>query len=606
MILAVDGGGTATRAGLYRGGMLLAETTGGPANPVAYGLSRTLETLGELAGRLLPEGEPPEAVFLALAGAAEPSLRDALARETAQRLGTPRVVVTTDLHPLLFANAGRGPGILTIAGTGSSVLGKDVLGGTARAGGRGALFSDDGSAYRLAVEGLRAAAAMADGLGPETPLLELLMAAAGAGSVEELAAWSARAGKREVAALAPVVTAAAEEGDFVAAGCLEEQARRLAGQTTVVARRLGLDDGYRVFMHGGLLLNAPRYAEAFRQCVDMYAEAQFMTCALTGHSAVAAWAETLVRVPEWASEWRGGGSVVSAPELPPTERRADSGPFLDALDAAGMVDLMIRREADTCAAVAACAAEIARVVALAGRVLEGGGRVFYTGAGTSGRLGVLDASECPPTFGVAPDQVIGIIAGGDTALRNSLEGEEDRPEHGSRDLAAHGPGPGDLVVGIAASGATPYVAGALEHARAVGAPTVLVCCVPRPTIPADTVIALDTGPEVLAGSTRLRAGTATKMVLNMISTGGMTLAGYVRRGLMVEMKPTNAKLRRRAARIVAELGGCPVEAAAELLETAGWHIPTAVVMAVLEMSAEEALRRLEAAGGRLRGVLGGF
>ena len=131
MILAVDGGGTATRAGLYRGGVLLAETTGGPANPVAYGLSRTLETLGELAGRLLPEGEPPEAVFLALAGAAEPSLRDALARETAQRLGTPRVVVTTDLHPLLFANAGRGPGILTIAGTGSSVLGKDVLGGTA-------------------------------------------------------------------------------------------------------------------------------------------------------------------------------------------------------------------------------------------------------------------------------------------------------------------------------------------------------------------------------------------------------------------------------------------------------------------------------------------
>ncbi|HNY87564.1 MAG TPA: BadF/BadG/BcrA/BcrD ATPase family protein, partial [Candidatus Hydrogenedentes bacterium] len=457
MILAVDGGGTATRAGLYRGGVLLAEATGGPANPVAYGLSRTLETLGELAGRLLPKGEAPEAVFLALAGAAEPSLREALARGTARRLGADRVVATTDLHPLLFANAGKGAGILTIAGTGSSVLGKDAFGGIVRAGGRGTLFSDDGSAYRLAVEGLRAAAAMADGLGPETPLLELLMAAAGAGSVEELAAWSARAGKREVAALAPVVTAAAAEGDYVAAGCLEEQARRLAGQTTVVARRLGLDDGFRVFMHGGLLLNAPRYAEAFRQCVDMYAEAQFMTCALTGHAAVAAWAETLDRVPEWASEWRGDAPGARTPELPPTERRADDGPPLDALDAAGIVDLMIRREADTCAAVAACAPEIARVVGLAGRALEGGGRIFYTGAGTSGRLGVLDASECPPTFGVPSGRVIGIIAGGDTALRNSLEGEEDRPEHGGRDLAAHGVGPGDLVVGIAASGATPYV-----------------------------------------------------------------------------------------------------------------------------------------------------
>jgi len=445
---------------------------------------------------------------------------------------------------------------------------------------------------------------MADGLGPETPLLEMLMEGAGAASLEGLVAWSARADKRAVAALAPLVTAAAEEGDYVAAGCLEEQARRLAGQTAVVARRLGLEDGYRVFMHGGLLLNAPRYAEAFRQCLDMYSEAQFMTCALTGHAAVAAWAETLDRVPEWASEWRGDAPGTRHPELPPTERRADSGPFLDALDAAGIVDLMIRREADTCAAVAACASEIARVVGLAGRVLEGGGRIFYIGAGTSGRLGVLDASECPPTFGVSPDRVIGIIAGGDTALRNSLEGEEDRPEHGGRDLAAHSAGPGDLVVGIAASGATPYVAGALEHARAAGAPTVLVCCVPRPAIAADTVIALDTGPEVLAGSTRLRAGTATKMVLNMISTGGMTLAGYVCRGLMVEMRPTNAKLRRRAARIVAELGGCPEADAAHLLESAGWHIPTAVVMGVLKVPSEEARRRLQAAGGRLRGILG--
>lgn len=605
MILAVEGGGTATRAGLYRGGVLLAEGAGGPANPVAYGLSRTVDTLAELAARLLPGGAAPECACLALAGAADPALREALARETGRRLAAGRVLVTTDLHPLLFANAGKGSGILSIAGTGSSVLGKDAFGGIVRAGGRGALFSDDGSAYRLAVEALRAAAAMADGLGPETPLLAALLAAVGAASLEELATWSARAGKRDVAALAPVVTAAADAGDFVAAGCLEEQAQRLAGLTTVVARRLGLEDGYRVFLHGGLLMNAPRYREAFCQCVEMYAETQFMACALTGHAAVAAWAETLDRVPEWASEWRGGDTGVSLPELPPTERRAESGPHLDALDAAGIVDLMIGREGDTCAAVAACAAEIARVVDLAGRVLEGGGRLFYIGAGTSGRLGVLDASECPPTFGVSPDRVIGMIAGGDTALRNSLEGEEDRPDHGKRDLAAHAPGPGDLVVGIAASGATPYVAGALEHARVAGTPTVLVCCVPRPAIAADTVIALDTGPEVLAGSTRLRAGTATKMVLNMISTGGMTLAGYVRRGLMVEMRPTNIKLRRRAARIVAELGGCPETDAADLLESAGWHIPTAVVMAVLEVSAEEAQRRLEAVGGRLRGVLGG-
>jgi N-acetylmuramic acid 6-phosphate etherase len=223
---------------------------------------------------------------------------------------------------------------------------------------------------------------------------------------------------------------------------------------------------------------------------------------------------------------------------------------------------------------------IARVVAAVARAFRRGGRLFYVGAGTSGRLGVLDASECPPTFRTSPDMVQGIIAGGPKALCQSVEGAEDDAEAGGRELESRGVTRRDVVIGIAASGTTPFVWGALREAKRRGATTVLVCFNPflqiprvlRPTI----VIAPNLGPELLTGSTRLKAGTATKQLLNMFTTLAMVRLGKVRSNLMIDLKSGNAKLRDRAVRIVQELTGMEYGAAQEALERSGWVIAKAV------------------------------
>jgi N-acetylmuramic acid 6-phosphate etherase len=246
--------------------------------------------------------------------------------------------------------------------------------------------------------------------------------------------------------------------------------------------------------------------------------------------------------------------------------------------------------------------DIARAAEAAGHALAAGGRIIYVGAGTSGRLGALDAAECPPTFGARPEQVIALIAGGARALRRAVEGAEDDAEQGAREIRRARADPRDLVIGISASASTPYVLGALREARAAGARTVLVSCnAPggnRP--PADQVIALDTGPELVAGSTRLKAGTATKLVLNAISTAAFVRLGKIYRGHMVDLRATNRKLRARAHRMVAELTGLPEHEAVRLLSRAGGSPGLAVAMHLTGLTRQGAARELAARG--LRGL----
>ncbi len=227
------------------------------------------------------------------------------------------------------------------------------------------------------------------------------------------------------------------------------------------------------------------------------------------------------------------------------------------------------------------------------------------GAGTSGRLGVLDASECPPTFNVDPGLVVGLIAGGDYALRHSIEGAEDDAGQGAEDLKQHGLKAGDTLVGIAASGRTPYVLGGMAYANHLGALTVGLSCVPGSEVERRAKIAITpaVGPEVITGSTRMRAGTATKLVLNMLSTGAMIRTGMVYGNLMVNVQPTNEKLKDRAIRIIAAATGVDEEQAAALLAQAG-AVRVAIVMQKLGIPREQAEQRLEAAHGRLRVVLG--
>ncbi|MBV9442477.1 MAG: N-acetylmuramic acid 6-phosphate etherase [Acidobacteriaceae bacterium] len=279
---------------------------------------------------------------------------------------------------------------------------------------------------------------------------------------------------------------------------------------------------------------------------------------------------------------------------------------IDSLPTAGMLQVINRADAEVASAVQAEIPNIARAIDEIVPRLQSGGRLFYIGAGTSGRLGVLDASECPPTFNTPPDLVIGIIAGGDTALRRSIEGAEDEPEAGRADLAARSFSSGDVCVGIAASGRTPYVLGGVEYANSLRALTVGISCTPGSLLAQAARIAITPvpGPEVITGSTRMRAGTATKLVLNMLSTGVLIKMGYVYGNLMVNVQPTNEKLADRARRIIISLTGVSYDEASRLLEEGG-SVRAAVLMRRLNLSRSEAEKALASARGNLHLALAG-
>jgi N-acetylmuramic acid 6-phosphate etherase len=285
-----------------------------------------------------------------------------------------------------------------------------------------------------------------------------------------------------------------------------------------------------------------------------------------------------------------------------TEARNSASERLDELSTLDMLTLINAEDAKVAAAVQAELPNIARAVDAIAEHFSRGGRLFYIGAGTSGRLGVLDASECPPTFSVPADLVQGLIAGGDRALRLSSEHSEDSPAEGARDLATAGFTALDTLVGIAASGRTPYVLGAIDHAKKLGALTIGFSCVPNSPLAQQAGIAITpaTGPEVLTGSTRMKAGTATKLVLNMLSTGVMVRSGATYGNLMVNVRPTNAKLLDRAQRIIAELVGCDAVAAERLLKDSGNNVKVAIVMRKLGMERDAAEFALNEQGGRLR------
>ncbi len=288
-----------------------------------------------------------------------------------------------------------------------------------------------------------------------------------------------------------------------------------------------------------------------------------------------------------------------------TEQSYPPSQSLDSLSTAEVLATINRADAEIAAAVAREIPRIARAVDAISNALAKGGHLYYLGAGTSGRLGVLDAAECPPTFHVPPTLVRGIMAGGEAALARSTEASEDDPEAGSRDLLAAGFRPQDILVGIAASGRTPYVLGAVAQARQIGAITCGISCTHGSELSAavDYPIEPKPGPEVLTGSTRMRAGTATKMVLNMLSTALMVRLGYVYGNLMVNVQPSNGKLTARAQRIIEQATGVSRLRAAELLEAAGHSVRTAIVMQKMSISRAEAERRLAQAGGRIREAL---
>ncbi len=286
-----------------------------------------------------------------------------------------------------------------------------------------------------------------------------------------------------------------------------------------------------------------------------------------------------------------------------TEQRNPRSASIDLASPLEIVDIITAEDAGIVPAVAAQRDALAAAVAAAERALRHGGRIVYAGAGTSGRLGVLDASEIPPTFGADFGLVVGLIAGGPAALLKAQEGAEDSPEGGARDLEAIGLTSNDFFVGIAASGTTPYVHGALRHARQIGATTAMIACTPLPPAIVDVIdipIVIVVGPEVVTGSTRMKSGTATKLALNIISTGAMIRVGKTFGNLMVDLRATNAKLVDRSERIVAEVCGLTRADAHQLLERAGGTVKRAIAMHLLGVEAGAADEALAQADGVIR------
>ena len=316
----------------------------------------------------------------------------------------------------------------------------------------------------------------------------------------------------------------------------------------------------------------------------------------------------LLGVPHRQQRRGSSPTFVTAQTLDPrvTERRNPRTVDIDLATPEGIIDLMSAEDRGVVDAVATQRDVIARTIAAVEQAFKSGHRLLYIGAGTSGRLGVLDASECPPTFGTDPRMVVGIIAGGDRALRTPIEGAEDDPDGGAAAMREQQVAAGDVVVGIAASGTTPYVRGALAYAKHVGATTALIACSEPPAAMRDVtdlaIIAI-VGPEALTGSTRLKAGTATKLICNMITTGAMIRVGKSYGNLMVDLRATNIKLADRAERIVIEVTGVSRDEARALLLRAEGEVKLAIVMHALHVDATAARAALADHGGVIRRVV---
>lgn len=288
-----------------------------------------------------------------------------------------------------------------------------------------------------------------------------------------------------------------------------------------------------------------------------------------------------------------------------TEQVNEQSKNIDQQTSYGILEIMNAEDSKVGEAVQKCLHEIASAVDQIHLAIKSGGRLIYVGAGTSGRLGLLDAAECPPTFGTPHDMVQAIMAGGSEAILKAIEGAEDNAEQGAQDLKDKNLTPKDIVVGITASGRTPYVTGALNYAKELGAGTVAIACNKNSRVGqiADVAIEVEVGPEVITGSTRLKAATAQKMILNMLSTATMVKLGKVYQNLMIDVAPTNVKLVDRARRIISSITGFTYEKAAEALEQANLEVKTAIVMLEGGVSPEEARKALEEVEGLVRGAI---
>ncbi len=600
-VLGVDGGATKTVAAVTdEQGTVRAVSAAGGANPLLWGDAAFDNVRSACDAALViaqTDWDEVAYIFIGMSGVDEPdSPSHRFARSQLQtHLSVPFALDNDGIVAHAGALAGC-EGVVVAAGTGAIAIGI-AKGHRFRADGVGHWFGDEGSASWIALQALRAAARAQDGRGEPTRLTEALTKALTVKTVRDAAPllFSGDLTKLELAWLANVVAKAAEEGDNISCQILERAAQCLAESAVSVLRRLKAEcptSFLPISYTGGVFRLTKTMPEIFRQFVLKLApDAEVRQPQLPPHLGAAllaakqiGWLRTdewLQRLAETGKQWGyfdlKAGLVEVLPHLLSEQRNPDSL-FLDRLDVEGILQLINEEDFKVAPAVRQEIPAIAQAVRWAVRGLQKGGRIIYVGAGTSGRLGIMDASECPPTFGTPPEWVIGVIAGGPQAVFRSLEEAEDNMEAGREEMRKLGVGENDVIVGLSVSGRTPFVIGAMEEAKKRCSKTVAVTANRNSPISsfADVVIAPVVGPEIVTGSTRMKAGTAQKLILNMLSTATMVRLGRVQSNLMVDLRTWSAKLRERAKRIVAHLTGVSLTEAEKALEANQWEVRKAL------------------------------
>jgi len=566
-ILGVEGGGTKTA-------WCLVERTDATFGVIGQGKlppsNFRLQTPDRLKAifRELPREIDRAGVFLAGCGTAED--RQSLSRLCAEIWPNARIITGSDRESGVAAALEHGDGIVVSAGSGSSVTGRRGE-RIERAGGWGHILGDTGGGYFLSIQALRLILREYDLQRVERPFTVKILQALSLNNFDELVRWAQTADKMEVALLTRVVFEAAAGGDPRITEIIENGAQALCDYTETIASRLHLL-APKVMLMGGLFYRDSIYTHAFRRRLKKNLPDARVAIAERAPELGAAWLAAEVRdhvtfQPKLSEEQIDNLAAAL------TEQRNPRSENLEKLSARELVELFVEEEKFVQDALRGAIVDLTRAIEIVTESLRNGGRLFYVGAGSSGRIGVLDASEIPPTFGASHDLVQGIIAGGMTALYRSVEGAEDEEGAGALALNERRVKDGDIVIGITASGRTPFVLGALARAKSAGVTTMLLTCNPHASaVNVDVAVDLAVGPEILTGSTRLKAGTATKVALNIISTGAMVMLGKVRGNLMIDLRTTSAKLQDRATRVVAELAQCDYDSARQQLEAADWNL----------------------------------
>ena len=587
-ILGVEGGGTKTAWAL-----VVADTPSsefcivdhGKLPPSNFRLT-TPERLRAIFAEL-PKQIDRAGVFLA--GCATDEDRRLLKQVCLEVWPDAKITTGSDRDSGLAAALDHGDGIVVNAGSGSSVTGRrgDRI---ERAGGWGHILGDAGGGYFLSIQALRLILREHDLHHTEMQFTAKILRALSLNNFDELVRWVQTADKMEIAMVAPVVFEAATGGDVRMMEIVEEGARVLCEYAEAVASRLHLL-APKVALIGGLFYRDSIYTHAFRRRLKKNLPDARVAIAERAPELGAAWLATETD-DHGAFHLEALQSEIDNLATALTEQRNPRSENLEKMSARELVEVFVEEEKFVQDALRVAVTELTKAIEIVAESLRNGGRLFYVGAGSSGRIGVLDASEIPPTFGAAPDLVQGVIAGGMAALYRSAEGAEDEESAGGLAMEERRVNESDVVIGITASGRTPFVLGALSRTKSLGAKTILLTCNPhcsdRPVAGpgngpqgrgcsnVDLVIRLEVGPEILTGSTRLKAGTATKVALNIISTGAMVALGKVRGNLMIDLHATSTKLRDRAVRVLAELAQCDYESARKLLEADDWNLRAAL------------------------------